>query len=383
MAAKLRTLSRSVVRALHTVEGRGSSPVLCKRLKLPVSGRGLTSLGSMPVIALLADASSANGKALLELLPQISEKSTCLVGNSVSDFKDLKNLPDVDVVVVAVFAAGNPAVIADLWPHMTRLKWIHSLAAGVDTLVPVLNSLPGASEIPLTNAKGAFSRSLAEYSLAAMLHFNKQIPRLQKNRTTKTWDKFIMNELHGQTVGFIGFGDIAQSTARLCKAFGMRILAWRNTRGASGEELADEVFYSSDGAGAKQEVFKQSDYVICSLPGGAATYHCCGADEFKAMKPSSVFISMGRGSCVDESALVPALTSGQIAGAALDVFEKEPLPEDSPVWNCENLLLSPHNADLTSQYMELTWNLFRHRLDEFTSEGFSGFQNVVDKTKGY
>jgi len=123
--------------------------------------------------------------------------------------------------------------------------------------------------------------------------------------------------------------------------------------------------------------------VICSLPGGAATYHCCGADEFKAMKPSSVFISMGRGSCVDESALVPALTSGQIAGAALDVFEKEPLPEDSPVWNCENLLLSPHNADLTSQYMELTWNLFRHRLDEFTSEGFSGFQNVVDKTKGY
>ena len=135
---------------------------------------------------------------------------------------------------------------------MTRLKWIHSLAAGVDTLVPVLNSLPGGSEIPLTNAKGAFSRSLAEYSLAAMLHFNKQIPRLQKNRTTKTWDKFIMNELHGQTVGFIGFGDIAQCTARLCKAFGMRILAWRNTRGASGEELADEVFYSSDGVGAKQ-----------------------------------------------------------------------------------------------------------------------------------
>ena len=214
--------------------------------------------------------------------------------------------------------SGNPAVIADLWPHMTRLKWIHSLAAGVDTLVPVLNSLPGGSAIPLTNAKGAFSRSLAEYSLAAMLHFNKQIPRLQKNRTTKTWDKFIMNELHGQTVGFVGFGDIAQCTARLCKAFGMRILAWRNMRGASGEELADEVFYSSDGVCAKQacirvpnksctalpcgnnrssevlavwpadrfnslpqEVFKQSDYVVCTLPGGSATYHCCGAPSLQ------------------------------------------------------------------------------------------------------
>ena len=164
---------------------------------------------------------------------------------------ELKNLPDVEVIVLAVFAAGNPAVIADLWPHLGRLRWIHSMAAGVDTLVPVLNSLPGAQDIPVTNAKGAFSRSLAEYSLAAMLHFNKQIPRLQRNRCTKTWDKFIMNELHGQTVGFIGFGDIAQCTARLCKAFGMRILAWRNTRGASGEELADEVFYASDAA-AKQ-----------------------------------------------------------------------------------------------------------------------------------
>ncbi|CAE7188315.1 gyaR [Symbiodinium pilosum] len=337
----------------------------------------------MPTIAVVADASSANGKALIELLPQIAEKATCLVGNSLAEFMDLKSLAEVDVVVLAVFASGNPTVIADLWPHITNVKWIHSLAAGVDTLVPVLNSLPGGPEIPLTNAKGAFSRSLAEYSLAAMLHFNKQIPRLQSNRVTKTWDKFIMNELHGQTVGFIGFGDIAQCTARLCKAFGMQILAWRNTRGAPGEELADKVFYSSDGASAKQDVFKQSDYVICTLPGSAATYHCCGADEFKAMKPTSIFISMGRGSCVDEAALVAALNGGELAGAALDVFEKEPLPPDAAVWSCENLLLSPHNADLTSTYMQLTWDLFRTRLDEFTAEAFSGFTSLVDKTKGY
>ena len=175
---------------------------------------------------------------------------TCIVGNSLADFQDEhKALQEVEIIVFA----GDAATVADLWPHFSRLRWIHSLAAGVEGLVPVLNSLPGGPDIPLTNAKGAFSRSLAEYSLAAMLHFNKQIPRLQGNRSTKTWDKFIMNELHGQTVGFLGFGDIAQCTARLCKAFGMRILAWRNTRGASGEELADEVFYSSDGPGAKQE----------------------------------------------------------------------------------------------------------------------------------
>ena len=174
--------------------------------------------------------------------------STCLVGNSLAEFEGFQTLPDVEILV---FAGGETAVVADLWPHITKVKWIHSLAAGVESLVPVINSLPGGREIPLTNAKGAYSRYLAEYSLAAMLHF-KQIPRLQSNRVTKTWDKFIMNELHGQTVGFIGFGDIAQCTAPLCKAFGMRILAWRNSRGAPGEELADEVFYSSDGLSAKQ-----------------------------------------------------------------------------------------------------------------------------------
>ncbi|CAE7591423.1 serA [Symbiodinium necroappetens] len=337
----------------------------------------------MPVVAVVVDELSSDGAAVVECLPQLSQRSaTWIVGNSLADFKgELETLQAVEILVFG----GDPAAVADLWPHMTCLKWIHSLAAGVDTLVPVLNSLPGGSEIPLTNAKGAFSRSLAEYSLAAMLHFNKQIPRLQKHRTTKTWDKFVMNELHGQTVGFIGFGDIAQCSARLCKAFGMRILAWRNSRQASGEELADEVFYAGDGVGAKQEVFKQSDYVVCTLPGGSATYHCCGAEELNAMKPTAVFISLGRGSCVDEAALEDLLLHGKIAGAALDVFEKEPLPPDSPLWRCESLLMSPHNAApyMAKQCAHENWQLFLERLDEFMTEGFSGFPVVVDKSKGY
>eukprot|EP00931_Biecheleriopsis_adriatica_P094723 TRINITY_DN68352_c0_g1_i1.p1 TRINITY_DN68352_c0_g1~~TRINITY_DN68352_c0_g1_i1.p1 ORF type:complete len:340 (+),score=65.40 TRINITY_DN68352_c0_g1_i1:63-1082(+) len=339
----------------------------------------------MVLIAVILDSGTANGQALLKLLPELDGKASCICGNNLEDFKGSPQLPEIDAIILAVFAGGQPSVIADIWPLCPNVRWIHSMAAGVDTLVPVINSLPRGPEVPVTNAKGAFSSSLAEYALAAMLHFNKQIPRLQSNRTTKTWDRFIMGELRGQTVGFIGFGDIAQTTARLCKAFGMQVMALRNSRGQPGNELADVVCYASDAPDgkAKEEVFRQSDYVICTLPGGPATYHACGASEFAVMKTSAVFISMGRGSCVDEAALVDVLKGGKIAGAALDVFEKEPLAPESPLWHCDNLLLSPHNADLTETYMKLAWDVFLKRLAEYTSPSFSHFEGVVDKTKGY
>merc|ERR1711879_730978 len=119
-------------------------------------------------------------------------------------------------------------------------------------------------------------------------------------------------------------GDIGQTTARLCKALGMKIIAPRNSRGAAGNELADEVYVTGEGA-AKQSVFEKADFVICSLPGGASTNKFCGRTEFNAMKSTAVFISLGRGTCVDEGELVQALKGNQIAGAALDVFAVEPL----------------------------------------------------------
>jgi len=243
-------------------------------------------------------------------------------------------------------------------------------------------ALPGGPEIPLTNAKGAYSRPLAEYALGAILHYNKQVPRLQKSKRSKTsWDdKFTMSELYGKTVGFVGFGDIAQTTVPYCKAFGMKVLALRQSSNASGNELADKVFYSGEN---KLGLFQEADFVICSLPGGAPTRHFCGKAEFDAMKPTAFFLSIGRGTCVDEVALVSALESDSIAGAALDVFDKEPLPADSPLWNCENLLLSPHNADLTTEYIKVSWELFLTKREAFLSPDFKGFDVQVDKAKGY
>merc|ERR1719203_1572656 len=182
-----------------------------------------------------------------------------------------------------------------------------------------------------------------------------------------------MNELHGKTVGFVGFGDIAQATARLCRALGMRVLALRQTRDAPGNELADEVCVTGeDPAGAKLRIFRESDFVLCSLPGGPATHLFCGEPEFFAMKDSAVFISIGRGTCVDERALVQVLQSQRIAGAALDVFYSEPLAGDSPLWDCKNLLISPHNADLTVTYIKQSWDVFNRRLDQFRAPSFAG-----------
>lgn len=107
--------------------------------------------------------------------------SECLFGKELSDFPEAR-LGEVDVLVSAIFAGGQPKVIEELWPKLTKATWIHSLSAGVDTLMPVLARIPGTEPVPVTNAKGAFSRSLAEYALCAMLHFCKQIPRLQAPR---------------------------------------------------------------------------------------------------------------------------------------------------------------------------------------------------------
>lgn len=337
----------------------------------------------MPVILFLADSSTPNGQVLTTMVAELGDRARHIIGNDMASLQVSPLLAEVDILCPVVFAGGNAALISELWPLCPKVKWVHSLAAGVETVVPLLNSLPRGPETPLTNAKGAFSRSLAEYSLMAMLHFNKQLPRLQANREGKKWERFTMNELAGQTVGFVGFGDIAQATARACKAFGMRIVALRNSRGAQ-SDLTDAVYYS-DSAADRLEVFRQSDHVICSLPGGAATAKFCGKDEFAAMKPSGVFLSIGRGTCVDEEALVAALTENRIAGAALDVFAVEPLPADSGLWTCPNLILSPHNADLTVTYIKQTWDVFLEKLTAYGSPGFAGFPSgsTVDKVKGY
>ena len=234
------------------------------------------------------------------------------------------------------------------------------------------------ANVIFTNGKGAFSDSLAEYTLAAALHFNKLIPKVQANKAEKKWEKFVMPTISGKTIGFLGFGHIARCTAKAAKAaFNMRVVASRRNPQADSEGLADVVYSASN----MERVFEESDFVVSVLPGTPETVNLITDRHFDKMKTGAVFISIGRGVVVDEDALVRALQSGKIAGAALDVFQVEPLPQDHPLWECENVLITSHNADFTGNFFQLGWEVWSKNMDAFAR----GEQLVteIDPAAGY
>ena len=260
------------------------------------------------------------------------------------------------------------ASVADL----PKLAWAHGFYAGIDPIAEFARTELVPASVPLSNGRGAFSSSLAEYAMCAAMHFIKQIPRCMQNRREKKWDKFVMGELRGLTLGLLGSGDIATATARLAKSFGMKTIALRrNARKPDTSGCIDLTLGPYDGPvlpAHKEALFMQSDVVVCTLPGTPETFHFVSDAEFAAMRPGGVFISLGRGVAVDERALDAALRAGKLGGVALDVFETEPLPPESPLWDMdhgERLLITAHNADFTESYFQLGWDVWRRNLEAF------------------
>jgi len=318
-------------------------------------------------------------------LDVIPEPAICgcefVVGSTLEDFKGKEASLDSLVWIVP----GSVDVLEALWEKSEGgVKWIHSFSAGVDGLGDFLRTKLAASpNVIVTNGRSAFSASLAEYVMAAALHFNKQVPRLQANKQAHKWDKFVMPVLAGKTMGFLGFGDIPKATAKIAKqAFGMKVIALRRNTSKVGESEDELVDATYDQSTQKLEVFKEADFVVCVLPGTPATQNFVSTAEFAAMKPSAVFISIGRGVAVDEDALAKALHAGSIAGACLDVFQEEPLPKTHPLWDCPNLLMSAHNADLTDDYFELGWGVWKSNSAAHLA-GNGQYATPIDKALGY
>ena len=350
------------------------------------------NMSTAPNVTTVAVVSPPENPAL-RAMPTGDASLRFLVGNTAAELLALPELAEAEALLFV--PPGNPAILGDVFAAAPRVRWCHSFFAGVDALQPFVKAhlqakrvLPAAAggaevevDVPLTNGKGAFSDSLAEWVMTAALHFNKQVPRVLANRGARVWDKFVMGTLAGKTIGLVGFGHIGQTTARMAKSgFGMRVIACR--RGADAPDasvggLADHVY----GIEERARLFAESDFVVCALPGTAETADFCGAAEFGAMKESGVFISIGRGLAVDEAALAEALLAKRIAGAALDVFKVEPLPQESKLWECDNLVLTAHNADFTEDYFELGWSVWRANLDGIRAG--TGVVTPVSKTAGY
>jgi phosphoglycerate dehydrogenase-like enzyme len=266
-------------------------------------------------------------------------------------------------------------LLEPLWPKARGARWVHARFAGVEKLLfPALVS----SDVVLTNGKGSFSGSLAEFALTAILFFAKDLPRMRRSQAQGEWDPFDVEWARGKTLGIVGYGDIGRASARLAKAFGMRVIALRRHPEPSVDDPFLDVALAPK---QKLELISRSDYVLVATPHTPATTGIVAAAEIAAMKPTGVLINLGRGPCVDEKALVAALQSKRIRGAALDVFEEEPLPTGHPYYALDNLLLSPHCADHTPGWLEDAFELFDENLRRFRRD--DPLLNVVEKAAGY
>ncbi|KAJ1461386.1 D-isomer specific 2-hydroxyacid dehydrogenase [Pelagophyceae sp. CCMP2097] len=309
---------------------------------------------------------------------QVLESADFFVGASFQEVQaQLAGAPPTAVVWAPGVAAAE---VSSLCGAYSSIEWVHSFSAGVDSLRPFFDDARSEA-VSLTNGRGAFSDSLAEYAMAAALHFNKQVPRSQANKQAKKWDNFKMGVLKGKTMGFVGWGSIAHKTAMLAKAFGMKVVACRRSPAAESDNLAERIYGVED----KLQLFRRADFVVSSLPDTPETRDFCGAAEFAEMKPTGVFISLGRGAAVDEDALFEALASDRIAGAALDVYKTEPLPLTSPLWGVApaQLYMTAHNADLTDDYFDLGWGIWHDNLAALLSPPPIQWATPFDPKQGY
>ena len=303
----------------------------------------------------------------LKLLDGLPADTRIVVGETAEIFRAAAE--EAEVVVTG---GTYRALLSELWPQLKRVQWVHSMAAGLETLLfPELVESP----VPLTNSRGVFARSLGEFAVTGMLFFSKDLRRMRRNQRAGVWEAFDVGELWGQTLGVVGYGEIGRAAAKLAKAFGMKVQGLR--RSGDSDPLVD-VMYTPD---RLSELLQAADYVLIGSPLTEETRGMIGEDQLELMKKTAVLINLGRGPVVVESALVKALTEETIRGAVLDVFDEEPLPKGHPFYALDNVLLSPHCADHTDTWLEDQMQLFMDNFERFRTG--EPLMNVVDKRKGY
>ncbi len=269
--------------------------------------------------------------------------------------------PPLDEVGAAL--SGTEVLVAFQWEDewlVPGLRWIQSVSAGTDQFP--LDALRDAG-IVLTSAVGIHDVQVSEHAFALLLGLTRGIGVSVRHQTERVWEWPAVVDLSGMTLGVLGLGVIGEAVARRAKAFGMDVLGTKRlVDGYSG--AADEVFDPEK----TLEVFRRSDAVIVTLPGTPETAGVVGAEELHALA-GGFFINVGRGSVVDESALIEALRPGGLRGVGLDVFREEPLSEDSPLWRMPNVIITPHLAGASPRYGERLAELFARNLAAFHGEG--------------
>lgn len=307
----------------------------------------------------------------LSMLKQQLAGVTIIDGNSAEVFEGAA--PDASVLFNW---SGSLALFKRVFAMCPNLLWVHSRSVGLErTMFQELIESP----VPLTNGAGVFSASLGEFTLGAILYFAKDFRRMIRNQMAGVWEAFDVSWVSGHTVGIIGYGDIGRAIAGRVSALGMTVLAVR--RHASTSKTVDPLVAQTYAPERRLEMISRCDYVVVAAPLTSETRGMIGEAEFAVMKPTAVVINVGRGPVINEEAMIGALSSGRIRGAALDVFDHEPLPAGHPFYKLENILLSPHCADHTPDWLDNAMKFFIEQYERFRRG--EALLNVVDKKLGY
>jgi phosphoglycerate dehydrogenase-like enzyme len=315
---------------------------------------------------------------LMKILSQIELKD--------EEIEGLKTAaPDLEVVVAGLSMDDALKEIVDsdiflgriprpVFLAAERLRWVQAFGAGVETCIfPELVQ----SDVILTNTSGAHSQTMADHAFALILAISRGIARCVRDQSQRVWRRIrTFRQLAGQTLGVIGLGNIGCEIARRGKAFGMKVVAL-DVKSMECPAFVDELWDVKD----IDQVLEQSDYLVIAAPLTSETRSMISAAELRKMKPTAHLINIGRGPIIDEAALIDALKNGVIAGAGLDVFEKEPLPPDSELWDMENVIITPHMGGAAPETRVLSFEIFLENLKKFVVG--EPLKNVVNKYRGY
>ncbi len=282
-----------------------------------------------------------------------------------------------------------PDSVAEL---TARLRWIHLLTAGADQ---VLRKPANFRSIVITTSSGIHCSAIAQYALGSILTYVHRFHLTTRAQLSRTWLKrqpFMDNvrELRGATIGIVGYGSLGREVARLSQAFGMKVLALKRDpvqhadpgwflpgTGDPHGSIPDRFF----GPEQRAELLAQSDFIVVTLPLTPPTRCFIGAREFEAIKPDAYLVNVGRGEVIDQEAMIRALQEKRLGGAGLDVFEREPLEAESPLWDLEHAILTPHVAGSFRGYLDRACELFAENLRRFV--GGAPLLNQVDLALGY
>jgi phosphoglycerate dehydrogenase-like enzyme len=291
--------------------------------------------------------------------------------------------PDLEIEVASLRDQAEPALAkADIlltFGQMMKnlkldlesaknLKWVQALGTGLDGITDQPALQPG---VTVTSLHGVHGAPVSEAAMAGMLALSRDIPRFARNQDTQTWGRWPAKLLHEKTVGILGIGVIAEALAPKCKAFGMKVI------GITSAKRAVPGFDRVHGMDELHRVLPQLDYLVLLTPYSPATHHMIDAKVFAAMKPTSYLINVARGGVVDEDTMVEALREGRIAGAALDVFEHEPLPPGHPLWSMKNVIITTHQGGFCDVYVDLAMPIVEHNMRCFLAGDLGKLRNVV------